>query len=729
VSGAPARSRGHEGAPLRGLPVLRWPAALALVLAGAAWLQAGVARAPFFADDFLFLDQVRLRSLWTALAGRDPIGNFVRPVGRQLWFWLLSHVGHESPLVFHLAGLALFLGALALLFTIARRLAGPVAATIATAFVALHYAADVPLLWAAGSQDLLALTGALAALALFLGGRRAWAAVALLLALLSKETVLLTPLVAALAARRAGEPWRASARRAWPLALAVGAWAALWLALAAHSAGARQAVGGSLGGLAAAFVHLVQVAIGAEWRSAGGARAVLPPLVPLALVAFALLAVAGVGGSRGARRAGEKRERGAGAAESDAGDAPAQVGSAAARADIVAMTPGAWKPALPAWAIGLAWALVGALPVAAVAPVWSAYYYLFALCGVGLALGDRLARASRPLALAVLVLLAWGSQSARRLDEFITAPGVWTRQSHVNRRYIERADEISQRYLRQLRRARPTLAPGSTVYFGGLAAFSGFQAGDGPLLRWAYHDTSLRSHFLLDFDPLAMKRGPTLAFVVPHGEDSLVEFPLAGARLHSFALTATASLRPRLALDILELPAAQDTGAFLPYWRGWLRLALGDSAGAYRDLRAASMTLRGPPTPEVAEAMERLAAGDSARAAQLALQAVRTHALDPEAHGLLGGLLVNVEQMRMSAAVEAFAAVQLAPDAPRGWWLLGFVQMRAARYREARASIERYLALGGGPSGEVEEARRALAWIVAGGPGGSRAQEALHEQP
>jgi hypothetical protein len=668
--------------------VLPWPGVLALVLLAAAWLQRSALRAPFFADDFLFLDQVRGRTLGAALSAPDPLGNFARPVGRQLHFWLLSRAGGESAAVFHAVGLALFVGVLALLFVVVRRLAGTVAAAVAAAFVALHYAADVPLLWASGSQDLLALAGALGALALFLSGRRALAALALLAGLLSKETVLFTPLVAALAARRGGEPWRRSLARAWPLGLAVAAWAAVWAAAMLRSPGARGAVSWSAAGAAAAFAHLPQVLLGLEWRAGGALRflAQPPAIVPLAL-ALAAVALAG-----GAPRRG--------------------VGGAAA--------------GVPPVALGLAWALLGTVPVIAVAPVWSAYYYLFALCGAGLALGAWLSARPREWALVALVVLAWGSENGRRLDEFITAPGAWTRQSHVNRFYVERATSFVGRYLGQLRAALPSPPHGSTVFFGGLPAFIGFQAADGPLVRWAYRDTSLRSYYLMQFTAGRYRRGPAFAFVA--NGDSLVELKLRGTELRSFALTALVSEQPRLALDVLELPlAAGETERYAPYWRGWLRWALGDSAGARAELRRAGATLDAGPTPEIAAAMRMAVSGDTAGAREVMSRAVTLHALDPAAHAALCALLVNDPRVQSDAAVEAYAATLLAPGVGRYWWLLGYLQAQARRYDEARRSIGRFLALGGGYPEETAQARELLEWIRTRGPGGATFQRSLHE--
>ena len=70
--------------------------AVALVLGAAVMIHVGSLSAPFFADDYLFLDQVRDRSLPQALASPDPLGNFLRPISRQVWFWTLATASNES---------------------------------------------------------------------------------------------------------------------------------------------------------------------------------------------------------------------------------------------------------------------------------------------------------------------------------------------------------------------------------------------------------------------------------------------------------------------------------------------------------------------------------------------------------------------------------------------------------------------------------------------------------
>ena len=144
----------------------------------------------------------------------------------------------------------------------------------------------------------------------------------------------------------------------------------------------------------------------------------------------------------------------------------------------------------------------------------------------------------------------------------------------------------------------------------------------------------------MEFSAERYRRGPALAFIVQR--DSLVEMALDPMMLQSFAVTAMISGRPRVALDLLELPETwRPADDFAPYWRAWPRWALGDTAGAKQELRAMGMTLDAGPTPEVTEAVRLVAVGDTARAMALMSGAVPRHALDADAHSYLGALLVH----------------------------------------------------------------------------------------
>ncbi len=675
------------GAPGAALPVLAPAGVLALVLLAGAWLQVSALRLPFFADDYLFLDQMRGRSLWGALTSPDPLRNFWRPVGRQLYFWLVAQ-GGESAVLAHALNLALFLGIVAMLFVLARRLAGTRAAVVAASVLALHYVADVPVRWASGSQDLIAVAGALGALCLVAAGRNGWAAASLGLGLLAKETVVLTPLVALWMVRRPGERWTRAVARLWPLGAVVAAWAVFWvLAMKGRPGGT---IHFSLDAIPAAPVHLVQVFLGAEWsrNPSSGLPRVLPLLVPLAL-ALAAIALAG-------RARPESRGK-----------------------------PPESPVAASAWSTGLLWALLATLPVVLVVHIWSAYYYLFALCGLSLMLGALLARRPLALALVVTTIVAWGSERARRLETFATDPSPWCTESHLNRFYFDRSMWWVTRYLDDLRRLRPTMPHRSTLFFSGIQVFASWQAADGPLVRWAYRDSSLRSYYFHDFTAERARRGPFYVYMTRN--DSLIEQKSDVNVYFSVAASQLASERYGLAKEVLELarerhPGLQSAG----YWLAWVEMALGDTAAGRRELRAAGFALRSGPSPQTADARRLLAAGDTLRAAGQLDAAIRSHVLDAEAHGVLADVLMTSSGV---SAVEALAACQLTPADPLAWRRWAIVQLRAGNYPLALPSMERYFELAGTAARSDEQGLQLLEYLRRMQPGGELEQRALRRRP
>src|SRR5258706_9642752 len=132
-----------------------WPA-LGVIAAGAFILHPGALGAPFYGDDFQFLDQVRGRSVWGAVAATDPVGGYFRPFSRQVLFWVVARASGESPLAFHLVNATLWLAVFVALFTLIRRIAGGRAAPMGVAFLALPYPSGVPLIWAPHPPDLMA---------------------------------------------------------------------------------------------------------------------------------------------------------------------------------------------------------------------------------------------------------------------------------------------------------------------------------------------------------------------------------------------------------------------------------------------------------------------------------------------------------------------------------------------------------------------------------------------
>ncbi len=625
----------------------RWPIAGLLVLM--VTLHAGSIARPFFADDYLFLEQVRGRSLPAALAAPDPIGNFLRPVSRAFHFWWLGHVSGESAAAFHVVNLALFAVALLLFFAIARRVAGARAAVFAFAFVALQSAADVPLRWASGSQDLLAIVFALLAVWWFMRGASVWAALALVLALFSKETVALAGLVAMLAGRRRDESLPALGRRAWPLLAVTAAWAVLWLLWRRAHPAAGGLAPPSLGDVLASLVHLLQTVVGLEWRLGGDAFGHWNATDAWVALAAGALAYAGL------------RERDT-------------------------------SPAPGAHSLAFVWLTLAWLPTVTVAAIWSGYFYLWAMFASALALGLATRRLPAAAQAAVLALLVLGSAQVRRLDEFSTVPGAWSVQSHVNRHSIERSLHTLERYLAQVRAAYPVFPANSTVYFAEVPVAAGWQAADGPLLRWAYRDPTLRSYFLTQFTAGQSTRGPLYFFVAER--DSLVDHTRDPRMLPSLAFSMMIADKPQAARGVLDLVRTRWPQQRVPaYWRAWVRWTTGDTSGAKHDLADAGFTAIAllPAGALALTAAPRVPYDTLARIA--ALEQLKTRAaLAPDPHARLAALYLD-RGPADAAALEAYAFRALAPGDPDAWRKWAAAQLAQRQYAPALATLEHVLAL------------------------------------
>lgn len=645
-----------------------------------------VIRYPFFADDYLFLDQVRGHSVATVWSVPDPLRNYWRPLGRQGYFGLVSLLG-ESPAIAHALNLALLAGILALLYMLARRLAGARAAMVATGIVAIHEVADVPVVWASGSQDLLAVAGGLGALVLASLGRTSWAAVALLGGLLSKETVAATPVIALWMLRVPGETWRASLRRAAPLFVALAVWLPVW---ATRMLGAnREGLRFGLESVPAAFAHLAQAFLGAQWGpgSRPGLAELIPILPPAAAVILAIALVI-------------RRE-------------PAEI------------RPTAGDRGL---STGLVWAFLGAVPVAMVVHIWSSYYYLFAVCGLSLALAAAARRAPWGVTLASVLILALGSQHARRMETFATRPDPWGTQSHLSRFYFDRSMRWVSRYLEDLRNQLPSVSSHSTLYFAGIPAFASWQAGDGALLRWVYRDPTIRSYYFADFSLDRARRGDVLVFTARNDSLVLAQDPVQGLQLIASGqlLSEHFDVAEEAVARALDLEPSR---AGLHYWLAWLRFARGDRSTFLQELAAAGCSARTGPAEEVATAKSRLAAGDADGALRALTEGVARHALDPAAHAELADLLLRTSPRSGGTAMEALAARLLAPADPASWRRWAYVQVANQHAVEAYGSLRRYFELAGPAGGGSAEDLRLLEQLRASLPGGTVAQDELRRRP
>ncbi|HZI64794.1 MAG TPA: hypothetical protein VFE44_08435, partial [Thermoanaerobaculia bacterium] len=525
---------------------------------------------------------------------------------------------------------------------------------------------------------------ALAALWLHLAGRRWAAASAFGLAMLSKETVVFAPVIAVMLSRRPHERWAAAVRRAWPLFATLGLWLLVWIATSERRPAIGLEVQVALAGVPAAFLHLLHVALGVEWPSGdpGSAVRALPPVaLLLALAGIAWVAL-----------------RGDGAEAAGGGRPPKQVLLA-----------------------GALWAVVGAAPVVAVAGIWSAYYYLFAMCGVALAAGALVARRPAWVALLPALVVGAASHNARSLPEFATRRDPWSTQSHLNRHYLARGMALAQRCLSDLKRARPTLPASSTLYFAGIPASVAFQAADGPLVRWAYRDSSLRSYYLSNFELEHVVRGPVFFF--QNARDTLTEVTGPDSLRH-IGLGLILGDTPGPAFEVLALGYQNDPQVELAYWAAWAAGARGDPAAMRAWLERAEVTLDTGPAPEIASVLAQVAAGDTAKAIEIMSASVRRHGLDAGAHSLMADLLLSTGDLTYGT-IEALAARVLAPEEPSTWRRWGLAEAVQGANEPAERALDRYLALIG-PVGVADlEVQSALRTIRRKLPGGDLARGEL----
>jgi hypothetical protein len=611
---------------------------------------------PFLTDDYLFLEQVRAGPVWETLFSPDPLGNFFRPVSRQLYFSILGTLSREDPWPLRLVNVVCFLVAVVLLFRIASRLLGDRGGLIAAIFYGLHYAAGVPLLWVSGCQDLLATTLALLSVDTALTGRRRISSIAFALALLSKETAIATPVaVAALFWARDGK-FRSGLQKSASLWITAVLWAVVWVA----TIGLRPA-GPTLertwaASPVAALLHLVQVTLGLEARASGNP---LGHWSGLALVAaLGAAALIWLGGAD-SQRANDPRT------------------SATARRRV-------------AFA-GVVWAVAASAPIALVISIWSAYFYLFALCGAAITVGALLCTRRRVVSAVIVAVLVMLSAQAGRLDEFSIQRDPWAWRSHLSQHYLRRAMSLSSEYLLALRSARPTLPHRSTVFFANVPVSAGWQAGNGALLRWAYRDSSLHSYFLGEFEKSLATRGPIYFFsiddgtLVDHSEDPMMLPTIAFSML-----VADQPARACGALDLILDRTPNDTD--FRQWRAWARLATHDTLGAFEDLRAAGIS------PVFASALDSAAGQpgvvrDTAHRVEVLLAAREAAGLSPNVHARLAALYLPSSRFRQLGVVEAYAYRVLRPDAPDAWRKWASAQLGQQQYDAGLRSLERYLHL------------------------------------
>jgi hypothetical protein len=523
--------------------------------------------APFINDDYIFLDKTRAAPLASLWAPRELLFHYYRPWSRELHFAVLQRLFGPRELPFHAASFGLWLAVMGLWFTLARRLGGLAVASVATACTAALSAWAVPVLWASGAQDLWMLLFALLSILALVDDRPGWSAVSLALALLSKETAVVIPAIAVVYLLALGRlRWGAALRRTAPLWVVTAAWAA-WHPL----------VGGRLW---SPFHEPFQPGVHPPaWTIAGQTVLSLFNLVPwpqpesgwmpvlgAGLPAVALLLVLAAWGTSGAG-AGAGPERGRG------------------------QTPPG--PALATF--GLAWALLGWLPLALPSIAWRSHYGLFGALGAWLAIAAWLVP-HRRWALAVVATLA------------LLRPAVGDTPSHdwSSEWYRRRAAAFIGVLRADLLRQQPRPSSYSRIYFVRVPSEVGFLAGNGPALRVWFADPTLRGGFYTDYRARSERDppGPDLFFrydstagwvKVVSGAEDVTSARLANPRWERDHRTLAATLAGAedwapAAAEYAKLAGAVPTRVDYAYDAGVCCESSGDSTAAARwYARAASL--------------------------------------------------------------------------------------------------------------------------------------------
>ncbi len=450
-------------------------------------------RIPFINDDYVFLDAVRTRSFFSLLGFEHLAFGWWRPWSRELHYALIQRVFGARELPFHVASFALALGVFAAYFALVHRAAGARVAGVACAGVAALAAWAVPLMWIAGAQELWMLLFALLTVYAFTFGSAGWATVALIGALLSKETAAVVPAIAiggAVAIRRMSA--RALLVRALPLAVVVVAWAMVHPAL-----GGRMRSGSDAGShtvaradSATAPATAPRVEAPVEFANVLTRTLAVPfnldhPLAPergwtpIAVRALPSLIVLALLAAWATRKAPVLSNASTGTEGSDR------------------------SPRHRIIAFGGAWALCGWLPMLWPALGWHAYYTLLGALGAWIALAAALAD-HRRIAIVLIAALAM-LRAAQGATPSLDWGSEW---------YQARAASFLEFMRDDLRRKLPVTPRHARLFFFDVPSNVGFMTEGGPALRVWYRDPTVSGGYLGQWAPRAgnAPAGPDLFF-------------------------------------------------------------------------------------------------------------------------------------------------------------------------------------------------------------------------
>jgi hypothetical protein len=590
-----------------------WPAVL-LAVAGLGVLYADALRAGFLCDDYLFIEQAR-RPLAETLSHLGALGNYYRPLSRQLYFEALVPFAAHRPLVFHLVDAALLAGAIALLVDLLRGVAPRTGVLAGVLWFALIPFQRVNLIWVSCSQDLLALVLSLAAFALVRRGHDRWACLAYLGAIASKEIAFPLPLLfvawLALGLPARGAPSRRPAdlaRRFAPFAVIAGAWLAVQLIVRTRDHAADPA-GLHFGAAAfvAALVHGLQSLLGLD-HPRGFVRGLMengPALLPLVLLAALAWWI---------------------------DDAP--------RGETSEPAPPIATRRVLLFAIG--WIVLFTLPVGPVAHTWSAYYYTLAAVGGTMIVAVLLRRLDRWGWVALTAGLLWWHAGVSAAPVTPVPDRIWSWTTHLNAAYFERAAALSERLARGLERSDPRPEHGTRFFFATLPEMAAFQMGNGALVRELYGDPTLASYFYSQFAE-STAAGHPCRFLYWDG----VEFQelYRGSASPWFQVGSDLMLfgRPAGAAYAFRRGLAEGEGRTDHlYWLGWAELWTGHRAAAEEAWKAfGAVDDTAAYHAHLFAANGALEARDSTTARRRLFDAVHAGIGRPEAHAALGRLLIR----------------------------------------------------------------------------------------
>ncbi len=585
----------------RSIPI--W-AVLLLALVGLTLLYRVPLATRFLNDDYLFLEQARTQPLSHSLTTLDALGNYYRPLSRQFYFAALTPLWGGAPWVFHAFNYALFLVALALLADLLLALMPLGGAIAGVAYFALLPFQRVVLMWVSCSQDLLALAGTLAALALYRRGRTGGALCACAAALASKESAF--PLVVGLLAwdwlvERRDAP--AIARRIAPFAALTLAWGAFSLAMRASKAAAPLYM--TPGSFAAAYLHLLQALTGIEQPRATLTAMVQhsPALIPLvALLPLTLLAFRG-------------------AADEAAGGA---------------------TPTRGIIGFALVWLVAFTAVTGPVAYSWSAYYYTLAAVGGAVLVGVLMRHTRAPGLAALIAGLLWLHAGSSATRGFAVNNSPWTWSSHLTSAYFERAAALTDSMSVQLKRLEPDPPADARLFFATLPPYAGFQMGNGALVRELYRKPQIESHFMSQFSDSTAGTHPC-RFLYWDGE-SLAPLYTRGTDVY-FQVGCDLLLLDRLERGLYAFrrgAAAGESRRDLLYWISWGELWAGRRAAAERawtELGFSDDSLSW--ITHLRDAHNALVDGDTLASRRQLTAAIQYGVGRPEAHAVLGELLTG----------------------------------------------------------------------------------------